>query len=111
MPTTPRQALDVLRGAAADGRLATICRALDIRLLGVFGSVLDQAVQPNDLDLSVSFSGPSHELELIDRLTVLSDFDRIDLLVLDRAVEGHLRSWLRPRSNPRPMTFAATSRR
>lgn len=51
-------------------------------MLGVFGSVLDQAAMPADLDVAVCFDGEPKDLALIDGLVALTGFDRIDLTVV-----------------------------
>lgn len=49
---TPAALLDELRGLRDDGRLAAVVRPMGVRLLMVFGSVLD-TTSPRDLDLAV----------------------------------------------------------
>jgi predicted nucleotidyltransferase len=85
--TTALEAAQRLRDAAASGQLDEIAERLGVRLLGIFGSAARPApgTEPRDLDVAVSFRGGPRELELIDALTQLTDFDRIDLAVLDGA--------------------------
>lgn len=78
-------ALDRLRSAAEDGTLDEICERHDVRVLGVFGSVLS-STQPGDLDIGVGFRGRGGDvLGLIDDLTQLTGFDRLDVAVIDGA--------------------------
>lgn len=78
-------ALDRLRSAAEDGTLDEICERHDVRVLGVFGSVLT-STQPRDLDIGVGFRRRGGDvLGLIDDLTRLTGFDRTDVAVIDGA--------------------------
>jgi len=83
----PRAGLGALRAATESGRLAAVCRRHAIRLLVVFGGVLDDSRSPRDLDLAIAFE-PGHTpdlLALIDDLVGLSGVEVIDLLDLGRA--------------------------
>lgn len=78
-------ALESLDAAAADGSLDAICERRGVRVLGVFGSSLSSA-DPADLDLGVGFLDRSGDLlGLIDDLTGLTAYDRLDVAVIDRA--------------------------
>jgi predicted nucleotidyltransferase len=77
-------ALARLRTAAEDGTLDQICERRGVRLLSVFGSALRSST-PGDLDIGVSFQGEADLLGLIDDLTVLTRFDRLDVAVIDGA--------------------------
>ena len=87
---SPLEALGRLRAAADDGRLDALCAAYGVRLLGVFGSVAgpptpDAGADPHDIDVAVSFEGPSQAVPLLDELTALTDCDAVDLVVIDGA--------------------------
>jgi predicted nucleotidyltransferase len=85
MTSAPGAALDRLRSAAADGTLDAICDRHGVRVLGAFGSAL-HAPEAHDLDLAVGFSTAEPDLlGLLDELTVLTSFDRIDLVPIDGA--------------------------
>lgn len=78
-------ALDRLRSAAGAGTLDEICERYDVRVLGVFGSVLTSP-EPRDLDIGVGFRRLGRDvLGLLDDLTALTGFDRLDLAVIDGA--------------------------
>lgn len=78
-------ALDRLRAAAEDGTLDAICERHDVRVLGVFGSVL-RSTDPRDLDIGVGFRAAGGDvLGLIDDLTELTGYDRLDVAVIDGA--------------------------
>lgn len=85
MTTSAHDAATQLIAAADEGRLEPLCSRLGVRLLGLFGSAASGGVDAADVDVAVSFAGPSRQLELIDALTELLAFDDIDLLVLDTA--------------------------
>ncbi|MGH9213384.1 MAG: nucleotidyltransferase family protein [Acidimicrobiales bacterium] len=87
----PMAALDRLLAATSRGEIDTICERHRVELLGVFGSAVrhhygHNARPPRDLDVAVSFAG-SHRpiLELLDDLVAITDYDGIDLAVLDGA--------------------------
>jgi len=76
-----------LRAAADSGALAALCRQHAIRLLVVFGSVLDPSRAPRDLDVAVAFEpGATPDLlRLIEDLAALTSVESVDLLDLARA--------------------------
>ncbi|RIK07196.1 MAG: hypothetical protein DCC49_10610 [Acidobacteria bacterium] len=79
-------AAERLRQASRNGTLDRICDRLGVRLLGIFGSAARGDTSPDsDLDVCVSFSEKPDELGLIDELTKLTEFDQIDLAVIDNA--------------------------
>lgn len=80
-----RDARRRLQGAAASGELDAICTRLGVRLLGVFGSASRDDGPAGDLDVAVLFRAEPRQLELLDALSELTNYDRIDLAVLDRA--------------------------
>lgn len=85
MDESAAQALARLVRAAQDGTLDELCVRHGVRLLGAFGSAA-RGEPAQDLDLAVSFvASPPPVLALLDELTALTGFDRIDLLVLDDA--------------------------
>lgn len=80
--------LQQLRHAAEDGRLAALCRVRGARLLVVFGSAVDPAVNdPHDLDLAVRFGeySPGDVIPLLTDLAQLAGISDVDLLVLNTA--------------------------
>ena len=78
-------ALSRLRSAAEDGTIDDICDRHDVRVLGVFGSALTSP-EPQDLDIGVGFLRPGGDvLGLLDDLTQLTGFDRLDIAVIDEA--------------------------
>jgi len=83
----PRAGLAALRAAANSGVLAGLCRRHAIRLLVVFGSVLDPSRAPRDLDVAVAFEPGSTPdlLRLIEDLAALTSVESVDLLDLARA--------------------------
>jgi len=87
MPGDPRAGLAALRVAAEPGALASLCRRYGVRLLVVFGSVLDESREARDLDIAVAFSHgvAADVLGLIDALVRLSGTEAIDLMDLRRA--------------------------
>jgi predicted nucleotidyltransferase len=82
-----RAALSALHAAAASGALADVCRRHAIRLFVVFGSVLDESRDPNDLDVAVAFEPGvvADVIGLLEELTTLTGVESIDLLDLGRA--------------------------
>ena len=81
-----RDAVGTLKTAAADGRIDQLCERLGVRLLGIFGSAARPGGHdPHDVDIAVSFVGPRRDIDLIDALVQLTNFDGIDLAVVDRA--------------------------
>lgn len=83
MAADAREALKLLRRAAADSTLDAILDPLGVRLLGAFGSATRPDGNPGDLDIAVTFDGPPQVLRLIDALVALTGFDRVDLAVVD----------------------------
>ncbi|MQA95843.1 MAG: hypothetical protein GEV11_14740 [Streptosporangiales bacterium] len=83
----PREGLERLRAAAADGSLAELCARHHVRVLTVFGSTIGDKPNPQDLDIAVGFEydAASDFLALMDDLMALTGVDRVDLLDLDRA--------------------------
>lgn len=84
----PRAALEVLREAAADGRLDAVCATHGVRLLTVFGSAVQpETDDPEDLDVAVLFSSDDSSAvpAFLDALMVLTGCSDIDLMDLGRA--------------------------
>jgi predicted nucleotidyltransferase len=81
----PREALRRLDVAATSGELAAALEPFALRLLAVFGSVLEDDRQPSDLDLAVGSSVPLDVLGLRTALYELTGFERLDLVDVDRA--------------------------
>ncbi len=67
------------------GDLDDALQALDVDLLGIFGSAVDpdRVGEPVDLDIAVRFGRPVRLLQLIDLLVRLTDFDRVDVAVVE----------------------------
>jgi predicted nucleotidyltransferase len=82
----PLVALEVLRAAARDGRLAELADRHALTVVTVFGSAV-RGGAPRDLDVAVGGrkGRPPDVLALLDDLAVLTSCDVLDLLVLDRA--------------------------
>lgn len=86
MSTSPREALETLRRASADGTLERLCAGHQVGLMVAFGSTVHGSAEPDDLDLAVRFtSRPGDLLGLIDALVELTGFDEVDVLDLSRA--------------------------
>ncbi len=81
--STAGDALRVLKDAAKTGVLDELCARLGVEVLGAFGSATRQDGEPHDLDIAVRFVGPPEVLQLLDALTVLTEYDGIDLAALD----------------------------
>jgi predicted nucleotidyltransferase len=83
----PRAGLSALRAAANSGALADLCRRHAIRLLVVFGSVLDPSRAPHDLDIAIAFErGTTPDLlTLLDELSAVTGVGSIDVLDLAHA--------------------------
>lgn len=89
--SSPREALERLRGAAKDGRLEELCRRHGIRILGVFGSTLDPDwPEPGDLDIAVEFErgADGDVIAVINDLIDLLHFQDVDVLNLSRAANN-----------------------
>lgn len=82
-----RAALQVLREAADDGRLDSLCAEHGVRLLTVFGSAADPDVtEPGDLDVAVLMAEDATDVvRLLDDLMALTGFSDVDLMDLRRA--------------------------
>ncbi len=84
--TTSTEAAHRLAAAAADGRLDELCQRLQVRLLGLFGSAArGTSTEASDLDVAVEWLADGDVLALLDALTALARFDRIDIAVLNGA--------------------------
>ena len=83
-----REALERLVAAAEEGHLDVLAEEYGVALLGAFGSATRTAeVEPDDLDLAIAWRRDSERdyLGLLQALTDLAGFERIDLMDLDRA--------------------------
>lgn len=94
MSTTAIEALEALRGAASDGRLAEVCRRHDVDLVTAFGSAVRSSPAdvdadgrpPRDLDVAVRFAGPGGDLvAVVTDLVELLAWDSVDVMDLARA--------------------------
>lgn len=81
------EALARLVEAADDGRLAAVCRELDVVLVTVFGSAVSDATRARDLDVAVLFGrrATAAPLRLLEHLVSWTGTEDIDLMVLDGA--------------------------
>jgi len=84
---TPLEALDRLRSAAASGEFERICERLGIRLLVVFGSVIDEhrLREPGDLDVAVLLTEGTDLVDVVNGLLDLVRCDALDVMDLGRA--------------------------
>jgi predicted nucleotidyltransferase len=84
--TTATDALQRLDEAVAAGVVDDLCVRRRVRLLAVFGSAArGTAVPASDLDLAVEWIDGGDLLELVDALTAITRFDRVDVAVLNGA--------------------------
>jgi predicted nucleotidyltransferase len=81
----PREALRRLEVAASSGALSAGLAPFSVRVLAVFGSVLDEAAVPSDLDLAFGAGEPIDLLDLRSALYELTGLERVDLVDLDQA--------------------------
>lgn len=111
MGTTPAEAFQRLRDAAADGRLEAIVHARELTLVTVFGSVVDDPANARDIDIAVM---PRRGTSL-DILAVINDFlwltgsDDVDLMDLGRAgpvARQHALTYAEPLYESKPGEFA-----
>jgi predicted nucleotidyltransferase len=72
--------------AVADGTIDELCRRRRVRLLALFGSAASgTATADSDLDVAVEWLTDGDVVGLVDDLTVITNFDRVDVAVLDGA--------------------------
>ena len=84
--TTATEAAQRLTAAAADGTIDDLCRWRQVRLLALFGSAAGpNSAAAGDLDLAVEWLADGDVLELVDAITALTRFDRVDVAVLNGA--------------------------
>jgi len=84
--TTATEAAQRLVAAVTDGRIDELCRRRRIRLLALFGSTATgTATGDSDLDVAVEWLTEGDVVELVDALTVITNFDRVDVAVLNGA--------------------------
>jgi predicted nucleotidyltransferase len=84
--TTATDALRRLDEAVAAGVVDDLCVRRRVRLLAVFGGAArGTAVPASDLDLAVEWFDGGDLLELVDALTAITRFDRVDVAVLNGA--------------------------
>jgi predicted nucleotidyltransferase len=84
----PMAALDRLIDATERGDIDRICEQRGVDLLGVFGSAVRHrrdtgTPAPRDLDVAVQFTDQQPLLELIGDLTDLTNYDGLDVAVLN----------------------------
>lgn len=85
--STPAQAVARLRVAAASGRLDALCEQHGIGVLTVFGSAARAEPDARDLDVGV-LGEPGRQLDpvaVVNALSEVAEFERVDLADLDRA--------------------------
>ena len=84
--TTATGALQRLDEAVAEGSIDELCVRRGARPLAVFGSAARGTALPgSDLDLAVEWLDEGDLLELVDALTAITRFDRVDVAVLNGA--------------------------
>jgi predicted nucleotidyltransferase len=84
--TTATEAAQRLVAAVADGTIDELCRRRRVRLLALFGSAATgTATADSDLDVAVEWLTDGDVVELVDALTVITNFDRVDVAVLNGA--------------------------
>ncbi len=83
MTTDARVALERLRHAVDAGALDSDLERLGVSVMGAFGSAARPDGTPSDLDIGVRFDGPVHLLEVIDLLVATTNYDRIDVAVIE----------------------------
>ena len=82
--TTAIEAAQRLIAAVADGTIDELCLRRRVRLLALFGSAASgTATADSDLDVAVEWLTDGDAVELVDALTVITNFDRMDVAVLD----------------------------
>lgn len=83
----PRVGLRRLRVAAESSELSALCADHQIKLLVVFGSVLDSSRRPQDLDIAVAFEPRvvTDLLQLVHDLVQLAGTENVDVMDLGRA--------------------------
>jgi predicted nucleotidyltransferase len=83
---TAREAAQRLIEATRDGSLDELCLRRRVRLLALFGSAArGTPTATSDLDVAIEWIADGDVLGLLDALTTLTRFDRIDLAVLNGA--------------------------
>jgi predicted nucleotidyltransferase len=84
--TTATEAAQRLVAAVADGTVDELCRRRRVRLLALFGSAASEAATADsDLDVAVEWLTAGDVVGLVDALTVITNFDRVDVAVLNGA--------------------------
>lgn len=83
MTTDARVALERLRHAVYSGNLDSDLERLGVSVMGAFGSVTRPEGTPSDLDIGVRFDGPARLLEIIDLLVATTNYDRIDVALIE----------------------------
>lgn len=84
--TTATEAAQRLAAAVANGTVDELCEPRGVRLLALFGSAAaGTATTDSDLDVAVEWVTDGDLLELVDALTVITGFDRVDVAVLNGA--------------------------
>jgi len=84
--TTATEAAQRLVAALADGTIDELCQRRRVRLLALFGSAASgTATADSDLDVAVEWVTDGDVVELVDALTVITNFDRVDVVVLNGA--------------------------
>jgi hypothetical protein len=89
--TTADEAAQRLVAAVDDGTIDDLCRRRRVRLLALFGSAAAETATAGpvsaagDLDVAVEWLTDGDVVELVDALTVITNFDRVDVAVLNGA--------------------------
>lgn len=79
--------MTALRGDAASGVLAELCANVDVDLLLLFGSSVDDPQTASDVDLAFSVVGckPGDELAVVVAVSEAYGYDHLDCMALNRA--------------------------
>ena len=84
--TTATEAAQRLVSAVADGRIDELCQRRRVRFLALFGSAATEtATADSDIDVAVEWLTDGDVVELVDCLTLITNFDRVDVAVLNGA--------------------------
>jgi predicted nucleotidyltransferase len=84
--TTATEAAQRLVSAVADGTIDELCQRRRVRFLALFGSAAaETATADSDLDVAVEWLTDGDVVELVDCMTLITNFDRVDVAVLNGA--------------------------
>jgi uncharacterized protein YutE (UPF0331/DUF86 family)/predicted nucleotidyltransferase len=84
--TVATDAAQRLAAAVVDGTIDELCERRRVRLLALFGSAASATLSAtSDLDVAVEWLIDGDVVELVDALTAITRFDRVDVAVLNGA--------------------------